>query len=101
MQSSLFSQVNAQGVDGLTAEFYKKFWEELADSFLEMCDRALAVGHLPNTGRAGILSLLEKPGKPKQFIKNWRPLTLLTVDNKIITKTIASRLQPIVHKYVG
>ena len=47
------------------------------------------------TARRGILSLLEKPKKDVLRIKNWCPLTLLNIDNKIYTKVLANRLQSV------
>ena len=36
--------------------------------------------------------MLEKKGKDKRFIKNWRPISLIKVDTKIASKTLAKRL---------
>ena len=39
-----------------------------------------------------VIKLLEKKGKDKQLISNWRPTSLLNVDYKIISKIFHSRL---------
>ena len=42
-----------------------------------------------------MIILLEKKGKDRRFIKNWRPISLINVDVKIASKAIASRLEKI------
>ena len=39
--------------------------------------------------------MLEKKGKDKRFIKNWRPISLIKVDTKIASKTRAKRPESI------
>ena len=40
-----------------------------------------------------MITLIEKRGKDKRFIKNWRPISLLNVDIKIASKALAMRLK--------
>ena len=35
-----------------------------------------------------------------RYLKNWRPITLLTTDYKILTKSLAMRLQKILPKLI-
>lgn len=42
-----------------------------------------------------MIPLLERKDKNKRFIKNWRPISLINVDVKIASKTIARRLESI------
>ena len=37
--------------------------------------------------------LIEKKGRDKRFIKNWRPISLLNVDTKLISKALSERLK--------
>ena len=41
-----------------------------------------------------------KRNKPKQFIKNWRPITLLNVIYKIASGCIAERLKTVLTKLI-
>ena len=44
--------------------------------------------------RQGIICLIPKKGKDPLFLKkNWRPLSLLNTDYKILAKTLANRLK--------
>ena len=101
-KDALFGMKNnsAPGEDGLTAAFYKKFWNllgpHLTDSLLAGIDQGL----FSATQRRGIIKLLPKPGKDPRFVKNMRPITLLNVDFKIITKALSLRLSPLMHNFV-
>ena len=79
------------GWDGLTAEFYKIFWEDIKDILFNCYKEAIETGSLSPSQRIGILTLIPKP-KNVAFIKNWRPITLLNVDYKIFTHVIKNRL---------
>ena len=43
--------------------------------------------------RQADLKLLEKKNKDKRYISNWKPISLLNVEYKIISKSFASRLK--------
>ena len=45
--------------------------------------------------KQGIISLIPKKKKNTEYLKNWRPVSLLNVDYKIATKTIATRLEKV------
>ena len=45
--------------------------------------------------RQAIIKLIEKNGKDKRFIKNWRLISLLNIDYKIALKALAERLKEI------
>ena len=51
---------------------------------------------LTNEQRIGILHLLPKKDKDLRKLKNWRPVSLLTTDYKILTKALAIRLQKVI-----
>jgi hypothetical protein len=51
--------------------------------------------------KTGVITLSPKKDKVRQYLKNWRPITLLTVDYKLIAKTMALRLEKIMPKYIN
>ena len=52
-------------------------------------------GELSNSQKQAIITLIEKKGKDKRMIKNWRPISLINVDAKIISKVLAKRLEKV------
>ena len=87
-----FKNNNPPVKDGLTAELYKLFWQDIKHVLLASINYALAYGKLSVEQRRGIISLLLKKDKARLYLKNWRPITLLNVDNKILTKALGKRI---------
>ena len=83
------------GNDGLTKEFFVTFWEDIKDAFLNSCRTAKLKNKLSTSQRQAVIKLIEKKDKDKRFIKNWRPISLLNVDYKIISKALTSRLKKV------
>ena len=72
------------GNDGLSKEFYETFWEELKKPFMLAVKRSCNIKQLSVSQRQAVIKLIEKKGRDKRFIKNWRPISLLNVDTKLI-----------------
>uniref|UniRef100_A0A6I8QUB5 Reverse transcriptase domain-containing protein n=1 Tax=Xenopus tropicalis TaxID=8364 RepID=A0A6I8QUB5_XENTR len=81
----------APGPDGLTAEFYKKFRDQLAPVLIEVFRDCLEGGILPPSMRESSLILLSK-GKDPQRVENWRPIALLNTDRKLLARILFTRL---------
>jgi len=79
--------------DGLPAEFYKVFWNDISAMLIRALNYAYETGQLSVTQRRGIIKLIPKKDAEPFFVKNWRPLTLLNCDYKIVAKSIANRLK--------
>lgn len=80
------------GTCGLTSEFYQFFWIDIKDILLSSLNYNLKHGKLSVEQRRGILTLIPKKDKDRLYLKNWRPLTLLNTDYKILAKALANRL---------
>ena len=50
-------------------------------------------GILSPSQRNGVVTLLPKKDRDPNFVKNYRPISLLTTDYKLIAKTMANRLK--------
>ena len=87
--------------DGLTKEFFATFWEDIKDVFLNVFRTAKLKNELSTSQRQAVIKLIEKKDKDKRFIKNWRPISLLNVDYKIISKALASRLKKIMPNLIS
>ena len=81
------------GFDGFPVEFFIVFWQDVSDMLVDSYNFSLENGLLPLSQRSGIITLLSKKDKDPLLVKNYRPITLLTVDYKIIAKTLANRLR--------
>jgi len=78
------------GIEGLTTNFWPLFGTRLTQVY----NYAFRFGQLSVSQRRGVISLLFKKGD-RTLLKNWRPITLLTTDYKILTKALANRLQQV------
>ncbi|KAK3544504.1 hypothetical protein QTP86_013297 [Hemibagrus guttatus] len=101
LQAALNSMAGgkAPGIDGLPAEFYKFFWQELREDLLEVLNKSCREMCLPLSSRRAVIILLPKKGD-LQDIKNWRPVSLLCTDYKIMSKALANRLRDIMDSII-
>ena len=88
------------GTDGLPAEFYKVFWNDVSTHLLASLNSSFSKGHLSNSKRSGLINLIPKKNKPQQFLKNWRPISLLNCDYKI-AKAVATRMKRVLPDIVN
>ena len=88
------------GLDGITFEFYQTFSALLCKD-LTIIANEIYKGNTEysNTQKKAIIKLMYKKGE-REIIQNWRPISLLCTDYKIITKTIANRLTPTLHHII-
>ncbi len=82
------------GCDGLTPEFYTKYWDIIKDLYMDMLEEVMEKGELPYTMRKALLALLYKKGD-STLLKNYRPISLTNYDYKIICFALANRLQKV------
>lgn len=89
------------GTDGLPPEYYTAFWDLLSPFLYESLTYSLQEGRLSTGQRRGVITLIPKKDVDRRRVANWRPNTLLNCDYKILTKTVALRLQrhipPLIH----
>ena len=45
--------------------------------------------------KQAVITFLEKKGKDRSSLENWRPISLLNVDTKIMTKVLAARIKEV------
>jgi hypothetical protein len=48
----------------------------------------------------GLITLIPKPNKDLSILSNWRPISLLNVDYKILTKVIANRIKRVLNTLI-
>lgn len=89
----------APGLDGLPAEFYLRFWDVVGADLVAVLNDCFSSGSLSLSQRRGVISLSFKKGD-RLDPKNWRPISLLNVDYKLASRTIAGRLLRVIHLVV-
>ena len=96
-----FKNCKSPGTDDLSAEFNKFFWTEISSDIIENFNYAFKTGRLSISQRRGIISLIPKKNKDKSLLENLRPISLLNIDYKILTKSIAKRLEKVLPKIIN
>ena len=85
----------APGPDGFPAEFYKHFWPSLAPLFIRAIIEIKQNSRFPVHMNTALISLLPKPNKDHTLPSNYRPISLINVDMKIISKSLAHRIEKV------
>ena len=93
-----FQNNKSPGEDGLTKEFYVCFWNEIKTKYYSSWLESKVEGQLAHSQTVGVITLLEKKGKSRLEVGNWRPITLLNFDYKLLSKTIANRIKSVLGK---
>jgi Reverse transcriptase (RNA-dependent DNA polymerase) len=86
------------GIDGLTAGFYKTFISELSPLLVHFFNQIIGCTSLPLSLTQGVIALIHKKGE-KSNIQNYRPITLLCLDSKILAINIRPTLTSIMHPH--
>ena len=77
------------GPDRLPNKFYKTFSAVLSEILTGVFNEAKTNGKLPGSCTQGLISILYKKG-PRDDPTNYRPITLLNGDYKILTRLIGT-----------
>ena len=89
------------GIDGIPIEFYKFFWADLGNFLIRSIQEVFQEGEILPTQKRGVITLIPKGDKPREYLKNWRPISLLNSDYKIITSVMANSMKQVLCDVIG
>ena len=89
------------GPDGICTEFYKCYWNVIKSDLYDVYIYCFESGELTYSQYLALIVLLYKKGI-REDITNWRPISLINIDAKLLSKVFAQRvklvLPVIIHK---
>lgn len=95
-----FQMDKTPGNDGIPIEFYKTFWSLIGYFMVNSFNEAYDNKEMSSSQRQAIITLIEKKGKDRNYLENWRPISLTSVDAEIASKVIAGRNIPVLPEMI-
>ena len=85
-------QKKSPGIDGIPIEFYQQFWYLINDRYMAYINKVKILA-FPETKNTSVMTLIYKEKGEIYLLENYRPISLLNVDVKILTKILTNRLK--------
>ena len=58
-------------------------------------------GEISITQKRGVINCIPKGDKSREYLNNWRPISLLNTDYKIITSVMANRMKSVLNDIIS
>ena len=90
------------GLDGLPYEVYLRMSHTFVPILTDMFNHLFAQGAISGSITKGVITLLKKGGKHVwEGLDDYRPITLLNTELKILARVLANRLQLVISDLIG
>ena len=87
--------------DSIPIEFYRTFWPLIGAFMVDSFNEAYDNKEMSSLQKQAIITLIEKKGKDRNYLANWRLISLINVDAKIASKVLATRIIPVLPKIIN
>ncbi|GLT27521.1 hypothetical protein SLA2020_025080 [Shorea laevis] len=92
--------LKSHGPNGIQPIFYQKHWPVIAGTLLSFVNKALTDDFFEHSLLQAHITLIPK-GENPNIIQKFRPICLLNVPYKILSKVIVNRLRPHLQNLIG
>ena len=84
----------------MTVEFYQTFWDKIKFFLVDVLNKSQDEKLLTYSQRTSVLSLILRKVDPL-ILENYRPISLLNVDLKLLSYVLSQRLKKILPKIIN
>ncbi|XP_021991610.1 uncharacterized protein LOC110888390 [Helianthus annuus] len=90
----------APGPDGFNFRFIMHFWKYLEDDFMKLFEDFFHTGSISEECSTSFITLIAKTKTPVG-LKDYRPINLIGIISKLISKVLAARMKEVIGKVIS
>ncbi|KAJ0578263.1 putative RNA-directed DNA polymerase [Helianthus annuus] len=90
----------APGPDGFNFQFVQEFWDVLVEDFFKVCSEFYDTGFISPECSISFITLVPKCKNPTNM-KEYRPINLIGIINKVISKLLALRIKKVMGEMIS